>query len=184
MPVRVERTMRLHVPLLLKTNATSAMRRMLAISSIRYSVWRYVLLQGEDLALSPSPKDPWVVVLLSVLPGETSSALRYQSRTEGHESRQVQGCWYQMLSYETLLDLKRNVIKARQNCSNLPESAVPAVRQPPSLFNMAIAQAIAPKSRVIYKLRRRRGTRCKALPPVREGNRLGSRLVSSSESES
>ncbi|KAH9024404.1 hypothetical protein EDB84DRAFT_1506980 [Lactarius hengduanensis] len=33
-----------------------------------------------------------------------------------------------MLFYETLLDLKHNVLKPRQNYSDLSESAIPAVR--------------------------------------------------------
>ncbi|KAH9012671.1 hypothetical protein EDB83DRAFT_2556863, partial [Lactarius deliciosus] len=66
-----------------------------------------------------------------------------------------------MLSYETLLYLKRNVLKARQNYSNIPESVIPTVRHSPPLFNMAITPIITS-----HLLCRKRGTRCKVLPPV------------------
>ncbi|KAH9036650.1 hypothetical protein EDB85DRAFT_743456 [Lactarius pseudohatsudake] len=84
---------------------------------------------------------------------QTSSVLRYQSRTEAHELRQVRNCRYQMLFYETIYPSRPYLLYDRQS---------------PPLFNMAIA----PKLRHIHNLRRRRGTRCKALPPVRDGHRL------------
>ncbi|KAH9075529.1 S-adenosyl-L-methionine-dependent methyltransferase [Lactarius deliciosus] len=107
---------------------------------------------GEGLALAPSSKGPWVVVIPFVLPGEVIRArvyrqakmysfadlisvevsnpeLRDMSRVKCKYFGTCAGCQYQMLSYETQLDLKRNVVvKAYQNYSNLPESDIPAIQ--------------------------------------------------------
>ncbi|KAI9452425.1 S-adenosyl-L-methionine-dependent methyltransferase [Lactarius psammicola] len=107
---------------------------------------------GEGLALAPSSKGPWVVAVPFVLPGEVIRArvyrhakmysladlisvevpnpeLRDMSRVKCKYFGTCAGCQYQMLSYETQLDLKRNVVvKAYQNYSNLPESSIPNIQ--------------------------------------------------------
>ncbi|KAF8261736.1 S-adenosyl-L-methionine-dependent methyltransferase, partial [Lactarius quietus] len=95
---------------------------------------------------------PWVVVVPFVLPGEVvrarvyrhakmhsfadligievpSTELRDMSRVKCKYFGTCAGCQYQMLSYETQLDLKRNVVvKAYQNYSNLPDSSIPSIQ--------------------------------------------------------
>lgn len=107
---------------------------------------------GEGLALAPSSKGAWVVVVPFVLPGEVvrvrvyrhakmhsfadlinvelpNPELRDMSRVQCKYFGACAGCQYQMLSYETQLDLKRNVVlKAYQNYSNLPKSSIPAIQ--------------------------------------------------------
>ncbi|KAI9510698.1 S-adenosyl-L-methionine-dependent methyltransferase [Russula earlei] len=107
---------------------------------------------GEGLALAPSSMRPWVVVIPFVLPGEVirarvyknarmysladlisvqvpNSQLRDMNRVRCKYFGTCAGCQYQMLSYETQLDLKRDVVvNAYRNHSNLPESSIPAVQ--------------------------------------------------------
>ncbi|KAI0258674.1 S-adenosyl-L-methionine-dependent methyltransferase [Gloeopeniophorella convolvens] len=116
----------------------------LAVSSIAPS--------GEGLAVAPPSKRPWVVVVPLALPGEVVRArvyrhgkmysfadlisvevpnpeLRDMSRVKCKYFGTCAGCQYQMLSYDTQLDLKRNVVvKAYQNYSDLPGSSVPTVQ--------------------------------------------------------
>ncbi|EGN94183.1 hypothetical protein SERLA73DRAFT_97034 [Serpula lacrymans var. lacrymans S7.3] len=106
---------------------------------------------GDGLALAPEPYRPWVVVVPFSLPGEKVRAriyrdsrlrsyadllsvevpnpeLRNPSNVKCKYFGQCSGCQYQMLPYETQLDIKRNVvIKAYQNYSSLPASSVPEV---------------------------------------------------------
>ncbi|KAH9947412.1 S-adenosyl-L-methionine-dependent methyltransferase [Amylocystis lapponica] len=106
---------------------------------------------GESLSLAPSPRRPWVVVTPLALPGETIRVRVYRhsrlhsyadllevitpnpewrdmSRVKCKYFARCGGCQYQMLSYDTQLDLKRNVVvKAYQNFSDLPSSAVPEI---------------------------------------------------------
>ncbi|KIK95989.1 hypothetical protein PAXRUDRAFT_139490 [Paxillus rubicundulus Ve08.2h10] len=106
---------------------------------------------GDALALAPEPHSPWVIVAPFALPGETirvrvyrssrlhsfadlldvlspNSELRDSSRVTCKYFGKCSGCQYQMLPYEKQLGIKRDVvIKAYQNFSNLPASAVPTV---------------------------------------------------------
>ncbi|KAI0344007.1 S-adenosyl-L-methionine-dependent methyltransferase [Trametopsis cervina] len=106
---------------------------------------------GESLSIAPEPHPPWVILTPFALPGEVIRARVYrhsqlhsyadlievvQPNTEMRDDSRVQckyfgkcaGCQYQMLSYETQLDLKRNVIvKAYNNFSSLPSSSVPEI---------------------------------------------------------
>ncbi|KAI0292965.1 S-adenosyl-L-methionine-dependent methyltransferase [Multifurca ochricompacta] len=117
----------------------------LTVSSISSSV-------GDGLAISPLPKRPWVVVVPFVLPGEVirarvyrhakmhsfadlisvevpNSELRDMSRVKCKYFGTCAGCQYQMLSYETQLDLKRTiVVKAYGTYSNLPETSIPTIQ--------------------------------------------------------
>ncbi|KAH7906899.1 S-adenosyl-L-methionine-dependent methyltransferase [Hygrophoropsis aurantiaca] len=104
---------------------------------------------GDALALAPSPYPPWVIVAPFALPGEKITVRIYRSSrlhsfadllnvdTPNPELRdptrirckyfsKCSGCQYQMLSYESQLDIKQNVvIKAYQNFSNLPATLIP-----------------------------------------------------------
>ncbi|RDB19521.1 tRNA (uracil(54)-C(5))-methyltransferase [Hypsizygus marmoreus] len=106
---------------------------------------------GEAIALLPHDKNPWTVILPFALPGERvrariyrnarlhsfadllevvtpNSELRDPSRVKCKYFGSCAGCQYQMLSYETQLDLKRDVVvKAYKNFSELPESSVPTI---------------------------------------------------------
>ncbi|PSS31110.1 hypothetical protein PHLCEN_2v2349 [Hermanssonia centrifuga] len=106
---------------------------------------------GESLAIAPAPYPPWVVLIPFALPGETvrvrihrnckmySHAELLEMITPNTEMRddslirckyfgQCAGCQYQMLSYETQLDLKQEVlVKAYQNFSDLPQELIPAI---------------------------------------------------------
>ncbi|KAH7923776.1 tRNA methyltransferase [Leucogyrophana mollusca] len=106
---------------------------------------------GDALALAPAPHPPWVIVAPFALPGEKISVRVYRSsrlhsfadllsvdtpnltlrdptRVRCKYFGKCSGCQYQMLSYESQLDIKRNVvIKAYQNFSSLPESSIPSV---------------------------------------------------------
>ncbi|KAF8467507.1 S-adenosyl-L-methionine-dependent methyltransferase [Russula ochroleuca] len=107
---------------------------------------------GEGLALAPSSKRPWVVVVPFVLPGEVirarvyrharmysfadlisievpNSELRDMDRVRCKYFGTCAGCQYQMLSYETQLGLKRNVVvNAYRNYCNIPESSIPVIQ--------------------------------------------------------
>lgn len=106
---------------------------------------------GDGLAIAPAPKPPWVVVVPFALPGEVARVKIHQSRRLHSVSSLLEvktpnptlrddsrikcryfgvcgGCQYQQLSYDTQLDLKRNVIvKAYRNFSGLPESTLPSI---------------------------------------------------------
>ncbi|KAL6300241.1 S-adenosyl-L-methionine-dependent methyltransferase [Sparassis latifolia] len=106
---------------------------------------------GESLSVAPSSRRPWVVVTPFALPGETirvrvyrharlhsyadllevvtpNPELRDMSRVHCKYFGKCSGCQYQMLSYDTQLDLKRTVVvKAYQNFSELPPSAIPPI---------------------------------------------------------
>ncbi|KAF5371304.1 hypothetical protein D9758_004267 [Tetrapyrgos nigripes] len=108
---------------------------------------------GAGLAQSDSEdKRRWVVVVPFALPGERvkariyknarmhsladfieivrpNSELRDDSRIQCRYFSKCGGCQYQMLSYETQLDFKRNVvIKAYKNYSHLPATSIPKVQ--------------------------------------------------------
>ncbi|THV03367.1 tRNA methyltransferase [Dendrothele bispora CBS 962.96] len=108
---------------------------------------------GDGLAQSDSEdRRPWVVIVPFSLPGERVKAriyknarmhsmadfievlrpnpeMRDDSRVKCRYFSKCGGCQYQMLSYETQLDLKRDVvIKAYKNFSNLPQSVIPTVQ--------------------------------------------------------
>ncbi|KAL4254922.1 class I-like SAM-binding methyltransferase superfamily protein [Abortiporus biennis] len=107
--------------------------------------------EGSALSLAPSEYGPWVIVTPHALPGEKIKArvfrntrfhsyadllevitpndkLRDVSRVKCKYFTKCSGCQYQMLSYETQLDWKKNVVvKAYQNYSNLPGTDIPTV---------------------------------------------------------
>ncbi|KZT61854.1 hypothetical protein CALCODRAFT_490774 [Calocera cornea HHB12733] len=106
---------------------------------------------ADSLSLLPKPYPPWVIVtpfalpqerilvrigrsghghsnatLLSVI--EPNTELRDMSRVKCQYFGKCAGCQYQMLSYDTQLDLKRRVvIRAYQDFSKLPASVIPIV---------------------------------------------------------
>ncbi|KIN93516.1 hypothetical protein M404DRAFT_171053 [Pisolithus tinctorius Marx 270] len=106
---------------------------------------------GDALAIGPDPRNSWVIVAPFALPGERirvrvyrssrlhsfadllevvspNLELRDNSRVGCKYFGKCSGCQYQMLSYESQLDIKRNVvIKAYQNFSGLTESSIPTV---------------------------------------------------------
>lgn len=106
---------------------------------------------GDALAIGPDPRNSWVIVVPFALPGERvrvrvyrssrlhsfadllevvspNLELRGNSRVGCKYFGKCSGCQYQMLSYESQLDIKRNVvIKAYQNFSGLIESSIPTV---------------------------------------------------------
>ncbi|GLB35552.1 putative methyltransferase [Lyophyllum shimeji] len=106
---------------------------------------------GEAIARSSDDQHPWTVILPFALPGEKVRAriyrnarlhsfadlleivtpnpeLRDDSRIQCRYFGTCAGCQYQMLSYETQLELKREVVvKAYKNFSELPEASVPPI---------------------------------------------------------
>ncbi|KAJ7744236.1 tRNA methyltransferase [Mycena maculata] len=106
---------------------------------------------GSALATSTESSRPWVVVVPFCFPGETVRVRVYRNArlhsfadllevvTPNPEFRDnslvrckyfgtCAGCQYQMVSYEKQLDLKRDVVvKAYENFSNLPRSAMPPI---------------------------------------------------------
>lgn len=106
---------------------------------------------GDALAHSPASSAPWVIVTPFALPGERIRVrvyrssrlhsfadllkvvlpnldLRDDSRAKCRYFGQCSGCQYQMLSYDTQLGIKRDVvIKAYENFSNLPKETIPDV---------------------------------------------------------
>ncbi|KAJ4474161.1 S-adenosyl-L-methionine-dependent methyltransferase [Lentinula lateritia] len=108
---------------------------------------------GEGLAQSDEEDSkPWVVVVPFCLPGERvkcrvfkndrmhsladfmqiirpNSVLRDNEKVNCKYFSKCGGCQYQMLSYETQLAFKRNVVvKAYKNYSGLPESTIPEIQ--------------------------------------------------------
>ncbi|KZT09047.1 S-adenosyl-L-methionine-dependent methyltransferase [Laetiporus sulphureus 93-53] len=103
---------------------------------------------GDSLSIAPSPRKPWVIVTPLALPGEKIRVRVYRharlyshadllevvtANPEWRDMTRVQceyfgkcaGCQYQMLSYETQLQLKRNaVVKAYENFSGLLPSSI------------------------------------------------------------
>ncbi|EJD04514.1 S-adenosyl-L-methionine-dependent methyltransferase [Fomitiporia mediterranea MF3/22] len=119
-----------------------------------HSIWNNkptLFSKGEGLAIAPSPRPPWVVIVPFALPGEKIRARIYrnarlhsfadflgvvQPNTSMRDMNRVRcryfekcgGCQYQMLSYETQLDLKRDVVaRAYETFSGLPSSSVPVI---------------------------------------------------------
>ncbi|KAI0089976.1 tRNA methyltransferase [Irpex rosettiformis] len=106
---------------------------------------------GESLSIAPEPYPPWVILTPFALPGEVIRARVYRhsqlhsyadllevtkpnpemrdiSRVQCKYFGKCAGCQYQMLSYETQLSLKRDVIvKAYKNFSDLPPTDVPEI---------------------------------------------------------
>ncbi|OAX31345.1 S-adenosyl-L-methionine-dependent methyltransferase [Rhizopogon vinicolor AM-OR11-026] len=106
---------------------------------------------GDALARSPASHPPWVIVAPFALPRERirvrvyrssrlhsfadlvevitpNPDLRDDSRVKCRYFGKCSGCQYQMLSYDTQLGIKRDVvIKAYQNFSNLPNESIPDV---------------------------------------------------------
>ncbi|KAG5352662.1 hypothetical protein J132_07753 [Termitomyces sp. J132] len=107
---------------------------------------------GEAIARSPDESRPWAIIVPFALPGEKIKAriyrnarlhsfadllevitpnttLRDNSRIRCQYFGTCGGCQYQMLSYETQLDWKRDVVvKAYKNFSGLSESSVPLIQ--------------------------------------------------------
>ncbi|KAH8101434.1 tRNA methyltransferase [Cristinia sonorae] len=107
---------------------------------------------GESLSVAPAPYPPWVILTPFGLPGERirvkiyrnarlwsyadllevlepNVELRDMDRVKCKYFGKCAGCQFQMLSYETQLDLKRNVVvKAYKNFFGLPASAVPSIQ--------------------------------------------------------
>ncbi|KAG8870963.1 tRNA(m5U54)methyltransferase [Tulasnella sp. 331] len=106
---------------------------------------------GESLSLLPSSPTPWVVLVPFALPGETirarvyanarfhsladlvsvvtpNQALRDMGRVKCRYFGACAGCQYQMLSYDTQLELKRKVVeKAYNHFSGLPAHLLPSI---------------------------------------------------------
>ncbi|KAF9078824.1 tRNA methyltransferase [Rhodocollybia butyracea] len=108
---------------------------------------------GDGLAQSDEEGiKPWVVVVPFCLPGERVKCRVFKNdrmhsqadfmqvirpNPEFRDDERVKckyfakcgGCQYQMLSYETQLDFKRNVVvKAYKNYSDLPEASIPEIQ--------------------------------------------------------
>ncbi|KAF8883823.1 S-adenosyl-L-methionine-dependent methyltransferase [Infundibulicybe gibba] len=108
---------------------------------------------GEAIALSPEPKRPWAVIIPFSLPGETIQARIYRNarmhsfadlitvltpNPDLRDSDRIKckyfgscaGCQYQMLSYDTQLDFKRDVVvKAYRNFSSQsPSKDIPPIQ--------------------------------------------------------
>ncbi|KAF9042104.1 S-adenosyl-L-methionine-dependent methyltransferase [Panaeolus papilionaceus] len=117
---------------------------------------------GSGVARAPSSKGPWAIVVPCTVQKEKvkvkiawnermhstanivevitpNTELRDDSRVQCKYFGTCGGCQYQMLSSETQLDLKRNVIvKAYKTYSNLPESSIPTIEstvESPLLYN-------------------------------------------------
>ncbi|EAU93579.1 tRNA methyltransferase [Coprinopsis cinerea okayama7 len=106
---------------------------------------------GDGIAVSTGSSKPWAVVVPLALPNERVRARIYRHArlhsfgdlleviTPNNELRDSSlirckyfgtcgGCQYQMLSYETQLDFKRNVVvKAFKNYSNLSDEEMPPI---------------------------------------------------------
>ncbi|KAH8111434.1 tRNA methyltransferase [Phellopilus nigrolimitatus] len=165
---------------------------------------------GEGLAIAPSPKNPWVVVVPFSLPGETvrvriyrnarmhsfadfisveqpNTSMRDMSRIKCRYFEKCGGCQYQMLSYETQLDLKRAVVvRAYENFSELPISSVPNILPTaPSPLQYGYRTKITPHFDAPIKLPRRQKNKSAPIPEaLPEGttvpigfNKVGTREV-------
>ncbi|KAL5535028.1 TRM2 [Sanghuangporus sanghuang] len=165
---------------------------------------------GEGLAIAPSPKRSWVVFVPFSLPGEKVKArvyrnarlhsfadflsverpnpvMRDMSRVRCKYFEKCGGCQYQMLSYETQLDLKRDVVvRAYETFSGLPSPLVPAVLPTaPSPLQYGYRTKITPHFDAPVKVSRRDKQKAKQpIEPFPEGktipigfNKVGTREV-------
>ncbi|KAF8798369.1 tRNA methyltransferase [Phlegmacium glaucopus] len=106
---------------------------------------------GSGIGLASKDKGPWTIVVPFALPGEKARVrigkndrmhstgevlgmltynpdLRDNSRIKCRYFGTCAGCQYQMLSAETQLDFKKNVIlNAYKTYSNLPETSIPTI---------------------------------------------------------
>ncbi|KAI5118524.1 hypothetical protein M0805_007692 [Coniferiporia weirii] len=135
---------------------------------------------GEGLAVTTSTERPWVVIVPFSLPGEkvrariyrnarlhsfadflgverSNTSMRDMSRVSCRYFEKCGGCQYQMLSYETQLDLKRDVVvRAYETFSELPSSSLPNILPTaPSPLQYGYRTKITPHFDAPVKLPRR-----------------------------
>ncbi|KAH9172848.1 hypothetical protein EDB89DRAFT_2069312 [Lactarius sanguifluus] len=130
---------------------TSAMRRILAVSSIPSSD-----MSCSKVRVSPFPHPPRTHGSSSFYP---SSQERSFARPFNWNAKMHSLADFIDAVLRALLDLKRDVPKVRQNYSNLPESAIPAV-QPTTPSPLQVQYGYRPKITPHLK------------PPPKKGNKI------------